>query len=133
MKTPKWVRTDIVLAMHDRMLAEHGGSAGIRDENLLESALAKPRNLLAYGKPSLFSLAAAYAYGIIKNHPFVDGNKRTGFMTAFVFLGINEVDFATEETDVAVQTLAAAAGELTEEGYAKWLEEKSKLPRRRKQ
>jgi len=119
--------------MHDRMLAEHGGSAGIRDENLLESALAKPRNLLAYGKPSLFSLAAAYAYGIIKNHPFVDGNKRTGFMTAFVFLGINEVDFATEETDVAVQTLAAAAGELTEEGYAKWLEEKSKLPRRRKQ
>ena len=121
--------------MHDRMLAEHGGSAGIRDENLVESALAKPRNLLAHGKPSFFALAAAYAYGIIKNHPFVDGNKRTGFLAAFVFLEVNGVVFSAEETDVVVQTLAVAAGELTEEGYAKWLEENSKLksPRRRKQ
>ena len=118
--------------MHDRMLAEHGGSAGIRDENLLESALAKPRNLLAYGKPSLFDLAAAYACGIIKNHPFIDGNKRTGFMAAFVFLGVNKVELTADETDVVVQTLAVAAGELTEKGYAKWLEQNSRGPAGRK-
>lgn len=119
--------------MHDRMLAEHGGDGGIRDENLLDSALAKPKNILAYGKPTLFALAAAYACGIIKNHPFVDGNKRTGFLAAYVFLGINGVEFSAVETDVVVQTLAVAGGELNEDGYAKWLEENSKLPRKRKQ
>ena len=125
MKAPKWLRTDVVLAMHDRLLAEHGGSAGIRDESLLESALARPKNLFAYGKPSLFDLAAAYGCGIIKNHPFVDGNKRTGFMAAFVFLGINKIHLAAEESDVVVQNLAVAAGELDEAGYGKWLEENS--------
>ena len=88
---------------------------------------------MASGKPSLFALAAAYAYGIIKNHPFVDGNTRTSFMTAFVYLEVNRVEFSAEETDVLVQTLAVAAGELSEEGYAKWLEENSKLRRRRRQ
>ena len=117
MKPPKWLRTDVVLAMHDRLLAEHGGSAGIRDAGLLESALARPQNLLAYGKPSLFDLAAAYACGMIKNHPFVDGNKRTGFMAAFVFLGINKIHLAAAESDVVVQTLAVAAGELDEADY----------------
>ncbi|HXJ59438.1 MAG TPA: type II toxin-antitoxin system death-on-curing family toxin [Verrucomicrobiae bacterium] len=131
MKPPKWLRTDVVLAMHDRLLAEHGGSAGIRDAGLLESALARPQNLLAYGKPSLFDLAAAYACGMIKNHPFVDGNKRTGFMAAFVFLGINKIHLAAAESDVVVQTLAVAAGELDEASYGNWLEENSTGQRRR--
>jgi len=130
-KPPKWLRTDVVLAMHDRLLAEHGGSAGIRDAGLLESALARPQNLLAYGKPSLFDLAAAYACGMIKNHPFVDGNKRTGFMAAFVFLGINKIHLAAAESDVVVQTLAVAAGELDEASYGNWLEENSTGQRRR--
>ena len=132
MKAPKWLRKDVVLAMHERLLFEHGGAAGVRDEPLLESALARPQNLLAYGKPTLFELAAAYACGIIKNHPFVDGNKRTGFMAAFVFLGANKVDFAAEEPDVVVQTLAVAAGKLDEAGYAKWLAKHSSTPKRRR-
>jgi death-on-curing protein len=131
-KTPKWLRTDVVLAIHDRLLAEHGGSAGIRDEGLLESALARPKNLFSYEKPSLFELAGAYACGIIKNHPFVDGNKRTGFMVAFVFLGINKIDFVSEESDVVVQTLAVAAGDLNEAEYAAWLQEHSKSRVKRK-
>jgi death on curing protein len=118
--------------MHDRLLFEHGGSPGVRDESLLESALARPKNLLSYGKPTRFELAAAYACGIIKNHPFVDGNKRTGFMAAFVFLGLNKIDFEAEESDVVVQTLAVAAGELNEAGYATWLEEHSKSRGKRK-
>ena len=119
--------------MHDRLLAEHGGSAGVRDERLLESALARPKNLLAYGKPSLFDLAAAYACGIIKNHPFIDGNKRTGFMAAFVFLGINKVDFIAPESDVVIKTLAVAANEMTEEAYAAWLKDNSRSGQRRSQ
>ena len=122
MKIPKWLRPDVLLAMHDRMLVEHGGSAGIRDATLLESALARPKNLLAYGKPSVFELAAAYAFGIIKNHHFMDGNKRTGFMAAFVFLGINKVDFNAPETEVVARTLAVASNEMEEKEYAAWLE-----------
>jgi death-on-curing protein len=118
--------------MHDRLLAEHGGSAGLRDEALLDSALARPKNLLAYGKPSLFTLAAAYACGIIKNHPFIDGNKRTGFMAAFVFLGINKVDFQAEESAVVLRTLSVASGETSEQSYAEWLKQNSKTPKRGK-
>ncbi len=113
--------------MHERLLAEHGGSEGIRDEALLESALGRPENLLIYGKPSVFDLAAAYACGIIKNHPFVDGNKRTGFMAAFVFLGINQIDFVVDESEVVLQTIAVASGELSEEAYATWLKEHSRV------
>jgi death-on-curing protein len=131
-KTPAWLRTDAVLAMPDRLLAEHGGSAGVRDEMLLESGLARPKNLPAYGKPSMFELAAAYACGIIKNHPFIDGNKRTGFMAAFGFLGINKIDVMADETDVVVRTLAVAANEMSEEAYAAWLKENSRIPKARK-
>jgi len=131
-KKPKWLRTDVVLAMHDRLLAEHGGSAGIRDETLLDSALARPKNLLAYGKPSMFELAAAYACGIIKNHPFIDGNKRTGFMAAFVFLGINKIDFVAAESDVVLETLAVADNQMTEEAYAAWLKDNSRKTPTRK-
>ena len=119
-----------MLAVHDRLLAEHGGSSGIRDEALLESALARPENLLAYGNPTLFDLAAAYACGTIKNHPFVDGNKRAGFMAAYVFLGSNNIEFIAEEADVVQQTFAVAAGELNEGGYAKWMEQHSVKPRK---
>ncbi len=111
--------------------AEHGGTAGLRDQTLLESALARPKNLLAYSKPSLFDLAAAYACGIIKNHPFIDGNKRTGFMAAFVFLGINKIDFAASESDVVLRTLSVAANEMSEEAYASWLNENARTGRRR--
>jgi death-on-curing protein len=131
-KKPAWLKKEAVLAMHDRLLAEHGGSAGVRDEALLESALARPQNLLAYGKLSMFDLAAAYACGIIKNHPFVDGNKRTGFMAAFVFLGINKIDLVASESDVVLQTLAVAANELTEKAYASWLKENSRAGKQRK-
>jgi death-on-curing protein len=131
-KAPKWLRTDVVLAMHDRLLAEYGGSAGIRDEALLESALARPKNLLAYGKPSLFDLAAAYGCGIIKNHPFVDGNKRAGFMAAFVFLGVNGIDVTAPESDVVLKTLAVAANEMDEQSYAACLKENAEPAGKRK-
>ena len=131
MKEPVWLRKDVLLAVHERLLAEHGGSAGIRDEGLLESALGRPQNLFAYEKPTLFDLASAYACGVIKNHPFVDGNKRTGFMAAYLFLGRNGYEFEAAEGDVVIKTLAVAAGELDEKQYAKWLGSSSKPARRK--
>ena len=132
MKRPAWLKKEAVLAIHDRLLVEHGGGAGIRDEALLESALARPQNLLAYGRPSIFELAAAYTRGIIKNHPFIDGNKRTGFMAAFVFLGINKIDFVADESDVVLRTLAVAANAMAEQAYASWLKDNSRVPKSRK-
>ena len=120
---------DFVLAVHDRLLHEHGGSAGVRDESLLESALARPQNLLADGKPSMFELAASYACGIMKNHPFVDGNKRTGFMAAFLFLGINKIDLNAHESDVVLRTLAVAANEMNESVYAEGMESNATVPK----
>ena len=131
MKEPVWLRKDVLLAVHERLLAEHGGSAGIRGEGLLESALGRPQNLFAYGKPALFDLTSAYACSIIKNHPFVDGNKRTGFMAAYLFLGRNGYEFEAAEGDVVIKTLAVAAGEINEQQYAKWLESNSKPARRK--
>ena len=125
MKTPVWLGINVVLAVHERLLAEHGGSAGVRDLALLESALGRPQNLLAYGRPTLFDLAAAYACGIIKNHPFIDGNKRTGFMTAYLFLGRNGFEITASESDVVIKTVAVAANEMTEARYAAWLEQES--------
>jgi len=130
-KEPVWLRKDVLLAVHERLLAEHGGSAGIRGEGLLESALGRPQNLFAYEKPTLFDLASAYACGVIKNHPFVDGNKRTGFMAAYLFLGRNGYEFEAAEGDVVIKTLAVAAGELDEKQYAKWLGSNSKPARRK--
>jgi death-on-curing protein len=118
-----WLERLECLAIHDMMLAQHGGLAGVRDMALLESALAKPQNRATYGTPTLAELAASYAQGIIGNHPFVDGNKRTGFMMAAVFLELNGASFTASEESVAEKTLALAAGELTEAGYAEWLAE----------
>ena len=132
MKEPVWLRKDVLLAVHERLLAEHGGSSGIRDEGLLESALGRPQNLFAYGKPTIFDLASTYACGIIRNHPFVDGNKRSGFMAAYLFLGRNGYEFTAEEKEVVIKTLTVAAGELDEQNYAAWLKANSKPTRKRK-
>ena len=126
MKKPVWVLREVVFMLHEQSLAQFGGSAGIRDEGLLDSALGKPENLFAYGKPTIFDLAASYAFGLVKNHPFIDGNKRTGFITAVVFLELNGYRFQASEVDAAVRTLALAAGEMSEPAYAGWLKANSK-------
>ena len=126
MKEPVWVLREVVFAAHEQSLAQFGGSAGVRDTGLLDSALGKPRNLFAYGKPSLFDLAATYAFGIVKNHPFVDGNKRTGFIVAVVFLELNGYTFRASEVDATVQTLALAAGDMSETAFSEWLKANSK-------
>jgi len=126
MKLPVWVLRETVLTLHEQSLAEFGGAAGIRDEGLLDSALAKPENLFAYGKPTLFELAAGYGFGLVKNHPFVDGNKRVGFIVAVVFLELNGYRFQATEAEAAVRTLALAAGEMSEADFAAWLKANSR-------
>lgn len=126
MKQPVWVLREVVLLAHEQSLAQFGGSAGIRDEGLLDSALGKPQNLFAYGKPTLFELAASYAFGIVKNHPFIDGNKRAGFVVAVAFLQHNGWRLEAGEVDATLRTLALAAGEMSEAAYADWLKANSK-------
>jgi death on curing protein len=126
MKRPVWLDRADCLAIHEMMLAQHGGLAGIRDEGLLDSALAKPQYLFAYASPTLAELAASYATGIILNHPFVDGNKRSGFMLAATFLELNGLSFTATEESVVEQTLALAAGKLKQAGYAAWLKANSR-------
>lgn len=121
MKEPHWFSREECLALHDMMLADYGGMSGVRDNNMLESALAKPRQLFAYGKPTLAEMAAAYAAGVVKNHPFLDGNKRTGFMLGAAFLERNGHEFFATEVDATLNTLALAAGEMDERQYAAWL------------
>ena len=122
---PVWLSNAVVLAMHGRMLAEHGGSSGLQDHGLLESALARPRQLLAYGNPDMCDLAALYATGIIRNHPFVDGNKRTGFLSAYVFLAANGLRFTASELDTAQVVTLLAASEIDEGEFAAWLRKNS--------
>lgn len=125
-KKPYWLTRAECLALHDMMLADYGGLAGVRDDNMLESALNKPRNLYAYGHPTFHELAASHTTGIVKNHPFVDGNKRTGFMLGAGFLERNGYHFIATEADAALRTLALAAGEMTERAYSLWLEANSR-------
>ena len=125
MRTPQWVLRETVLALQERLLAEFGGLSGLRDSGLLASALARPRQLLAYSKPSLFDLAAAYAFGLVRHHPFLDGNKRIGFTTAVLFLELNGCRFTASEMEATVKTLALAAHELSETGDAAWLKQNS--------
>lgn len=117
---------ETVLALQERLLAEFGGLSGLRDEGMLDSALARPQQLMAYGQPSIFELAAAYAFGLVRNHPFLDGNKRIGFTTAVVFLELNGHRFSAMEADATIKTMALAARDLDEAGYAKWLKENSR-------
>jgi len=126
MKEPEWILRETVLAVHEQLLAEYGGSAGIRDEGLMDSALGRPRNLLAYGKPNIFDLAASYAFGLLKNHPFIDGNKRIGFAVAITFLELNGYRFDATEADATIRTLSLAVGETSEGEFAAWLKANSK-------
>jgi death on curing protein len=126
MSEPVWVSVADCLSLQQSLLARFGGLAGVRDEGLLHSALDRPRNLAANGKPTLFDLAAAYACGIVKNHPFLDGNKRAGFVTAALFLELNGCDLQAPEEAVVVQTRALASGDVGEEEYARWLEDSCK-------
>ena len=132
MKRPVWIYRETVLVLHEQLLAAFGGSSGIRDTGLLESALARPETLLAYGKPDVFDLAARYGAGLVKNHPFVDGNKRIGFMVAVLFLELNGYRFEANEADAAIRTLALAAGDLREADYAAWLRANARRPRTRR-
>lgn len=116
-----WIEQNALELLHDESLAEHGGSAGLRDAGLLESALARPRNLLAYGEPDFADLAAAYGAGLIRNHPFVDGNKRAGFLTVGLFLALNGYRLDATQLDATRVVLTLAAGELDESQFAAWI------------
>jgi death on curing protein len=115
-----WVTLDVAQAAHLEQLAEHGGGEGVRDARLLESAMARPQNLVAYGQPDAAQLAAAYAFGIARNHPFVDGNKRTAAVVSETFLLLNGNALAASDAELVVAFLALAAGELSEEEMADW-------------
>jgi len=116
-----WIERAVILAVHDMQLAEHGGSSGVRDANLLESALARPVNLDAYGAPDAPALAAAYGYGISRNHAFIDGNKRTGFVATELFLRLNGYQLVADDADCVLTMLAVASGDLAEDAFAAWL------------
>lgn len=121
MKSWIWLEHSVVVVIHEMQLAEHGGMAGIRDAGLLESALGKAPNLAAYGDPDAPALAAAYGYGLSRNHPFMDGNKRTGFVAAELFLMLNGYELQADDAACVVTMLNVAAGDIAEEAFAAWL------------
>jgi death-on-curing protein len=124
MKEPVWIRLDVVLMMHEETLMLHGGPEGVRDLGLLESALARPKNLFAYSEQgvSVARFAAAYAKGIVANHPFVDGNKRTAFTASLTFLKLNGLEVTATKEDRVLTFWKLAAGEISEEQLALWFE-----------
>jgi death on curing protein len=127
MKKPVWIDERDVLALHDRLLALHGGAAGLRDDNLLKSALARPQQQFAYAESAdIVDMAMAYTAGIVRNHPFVDGNKRTGFVVGILFLELNGYHFIAEEEDATQAVLKLASGNLEETGYAAFLRANAK-------
>lgn len=117
---PVWIEAELALAIHDRQLAEHGGPIGVRDPAALESALDRPRNQWSYGKTDFSALAAAYAFGVARNHPFTDGNKRTAWVLARLFLALNKVEIAFTPEEAVRMVLALASGSLTEAEVAAW-------------
>lgn len=129
MQEPLWMDTADAVIAHDLELAAHGGSTGIRDQGLLESALARPKNIWAYAEapPSLPRLAAAYAFGISSNHPFLDGNKRTALVVSFAFLDVNGLEVTASQEDAFLTILGLAAGEISEGQLATWFERNTKL------
>ncbi|NNL94933.1 MAG: type II toxin-antitoxin system death-on-curing family toxin [Xanthomonadales bacterium] len=129
MSEPVWLLESVVLIAHEISLSEHGGGSGIRDHGLLESALARPRNLFEYGEPGIPELAAAYMAGIVRNHPFVDGNKRAGFLAGAAFLELNGYRLVASEPDATQAVMALAAGQLMDEDLAEWLTENSEIAR----
>lgn len=122
----RWIDKRALLMLHDESLVDHGGAPGLRDEGLLDSALARPLNLLAYGDPDFADLAAAYGVGLAKNHPFVDGNKRAAFLSAGLFLMLNGYRLAAGQAEATVAMLDVAAGELDEAAFASWIRANSK-------
>ena len=125
MNEPLWISEAIVRVIHQDQIQQHGGSLGLRDENLLSASLARPRHLFAYGQPDLFDLAAAYGYGLAKNHPFIDGNKRTAFMVMYVFLGLNQYLIEVPEIEVVQIMEGLATDQETQESLAQWLRQNS--------
>lgn len=121
MSEPIWLTVDLVLSIHDEQLREFGGPSGLRDRGLLESALARPLNKFGYGTDDIAELAAAYAFGLSRNHAFVDGNKRIAFLAMVTFLGLNGIEFLVPETEAVVMMVAVAAGEVDEESLARWI------------
>jgi death-on-curing protein len=121
MNEPFWLTRQIIIAIHDEQLVIHGGASGLRDEGMLESALDRPRNKWSYEGAELPELAAAYAFAIARNHPFVDGNKRTSLLASYTLLGINGVDFNVPEAEAAAMILSLAAGEVDELGLTRWI------------
>ena len=121
MTDPSWVPVQVALSIHSAQLAEHGGIDGVRDLGLLESAMARPQHLASLGTPSLCELAAAYGFGIARNHPFADGNKRTAFVVCLLFLAKNGLDVTATDADCIRVFWALAAGELTEAELADWI------------
>lgn len=121
MAEPVWIDPAVVLAVHDEQLAEHGGQVGVRDHGVLESALARPRNQFAYGEQSVARLAASYAFGICRNHPFLDGNKRTSFVVVELFLALNGLDLEAGDAECVATFFALAAGDIGEEKLAEWI------------
>ena len=122
----RWIDRQALILLHDESLAEHGGSSGLRDQGLLESALARPQNLAAYGSPDVADLAAAYGVGIAKNHAFVDGNKRAAFLGVGLFPTLNGYRLVATQADATLTMLAVAAGELDEPTFAAWIREHSR-------
>lgn len=122
----RWVDKRLLLLLHDESLAEHGGAAGLRDEGLLDSALARPLNLVAYGNPDCADLAACYAVGVAKNHAFVDGNKRAAFLALGLFLALNGQRLTATQADATLTMLAVAAGEIGEKSLADWIRRNSR-------
>lgn len=118
---PVWLEEEDCLSFHEKLLARFGGAGGLRDRGLLLSALARPMHLFAHGQPTLFDLAATYAHGIVKNHPFVDGNKRSALLAAAVFLELNGFQFTADEESAALKTVQLAAGDITTADFAAWL------------
>jgi len=116
-----WIEESVVLALHEEHLAEHGGPVGIRDRGLLESALFRPQNLIGYGDPDLAALAAAYGFGLARNHPFIDGNKRTAFTVMELFLALNGQELIADDPSCIVTILKLAEGNLTETELADWI------------
>lgn len=121
MSEPVWLSIDLIIAIHDEQLEQFGGPSGLRDRGLLESALARPLNQYAYGKDDLAALAAAYGFGLAKNHSCVDGNKRTALLAIVTFLGLNGREFTASEAEAAVTMLGVASGEIDEEELARWI------------
>jgi death-on-curing protein len=121
MDEPFWLTREMIIAIHNEQLALHGGASGLRDEGMLPSALDRPRNTFIYEQAELPELAAAYAFGMARNRPFADGNKRTSLLALYTFLGVNGIDFIVPEAEAAAIILALVAGEVDEEGLTRWI------------